>query len=490
MSTPLPPANVFEFSKEVKSLTAGEKYEEALVFFKLHYQKFSKDAISNNPYLIGAVIKALYKSGKICQAFKFLELYNVKISESSNKLLIQPYAWLIYASLKSELNQDEEIVEEADFLEDEIEDENVNLTNLHHETTLSPAHARAKKIIMLLLTMKDDYSYAPMSRIWNLILKQEKIKPRPNWGFVIEWCDMLDPEYLSLECRTIKVKRKGVLKDMELASDKENWYAYKTKALLKLNRFEECFELSHKALESFEKFHYSNDIWFARRIALSKKQMGATTEAINLLEKILQKKNEWFIQKELAELHHHKGDSNKAISLAIAAMLNHGDLAYKVELISFIAKLLKEAGNIEMSYKHLALQRLIRIKEEWNVSSTLISDLKAYNQPVIEVKDFDRLLSELKSFWKNGSKSNEKSDDPKNLQYRIMGRISKILNNNESGMNGFISYGAKSDVYFKLHPNDELRHKLQLGTLIEFDYIPATEGRKDKAIHLEIVKAL
>ena len=55
--------------------------------------------------------------------------------------------------------------------------------------------------------------------------------------------------------------------------DKENWFAYKTKALLKLGEWQECFDTSKNALEVLDNFHYSNDIWFARRIALAKKNL-------------------------------------------------------------------------------------------------------------------------------------------------------------------------------------------------------------------------
>ena len=67
----------------------------------------------------------------------------------------------------------------------------------------------------------------------------------------------MDREKLSKECSTIQVPRKGELKDMELASDFENWYAYKTKALSKLSEWQECFDLSKEALEKIENFHYS-----------------------------------------------------------------------------------------------------------------------------------------------------------------------------------------------------------------------------------------
>ena len=59
---------------------------------------------------------------------------------------------------------------------------------------------------------------------------------------------------------------------------------------MKLGKFQECYDVSKLALETFEKFHYSNDIWFARRIALSKKNLGNSEDAIKELQQILRKK--------------------------------------------------------------------------------------------------------------------------------------------------------------------------------------------------------
>ena len=106
---------------------------------------------------------------------------------------------------------------------------------------------------------------------FSYLLKKFKDKPSVNWIIVNRFCDLVPVDSLDTECRTIEVEQKGKKKPMELASSKEDWYAVKTKALFETKNYQECFELSKKALESFEKFHYSNEVWFARRIALSKK---------------------------------------------------------------------------------------------------------------------------------------------------------------------------------------------------------------------------
>ena len=198
---------------------------------------------------------------------------------------------------------------------------------------------------------------------FSYLLKKFKDKPSVNWTVVNKFCDLVSVDSLDTECRTIEVERKGEKKPMELASSKEDWYAVKTKALFETQHYQECFELSKKALESFEKFHYSNEVWFARRIALSKKHLGNSADALNELLLILKRKKEWFIQNEVAQIYKEYGDYEKAFKYAISAINNFGDLEYKVGLLVLIAELLALKEEKELSFKHFSLSKLLRLQE-------------------------------------------------------------------------------------------------------------------------------
>src|SRR5690606_15637985 len=197
---------------------------------------------------------------------------------------------------------------ENDFFEED--EETLDNSNFHYDK--NELIQRIEILIPILLSINNDYSKTLTSNLFSIVLKSEKKKPTPNWKLINDFCNNFNPENLSTECSTIQVERKGQLKDMELASDMENWFAYKTKSLLKIGEWQECFDTSKKALETLESFHYSNDVWFARRIALAKKNLGNTEETINELQIILRKKKEWFIQKELSELYFEKEDFEKA----------------------------------------------------------------------------------------------------------------------------------------------------------------------------------
>ncbi len=330
----------------------------------------------------------------------------------------------------------------------------------------------------------EQYSVVLDPSNFSYLLKKFKDKPSVNWIVVNKFCDLVSVDSLNTECRTIEVERKGVKKPMELASNKEDWYAVKTKALFETQQYQDCFDLSKKALESFDKFHYSNEIWFARRIALSKKNLGNSTEALNELLLILRRKKEWFIQNEVAQIYKENGDNNKAFEFAISAINNFGDLEYKVGLIALIAELLELKEEKELSFKHYSLSKLLRLNEGWNVPNSVISALSNFSFEQIPNEKLPDLTKELKKYW-NSFKIQEPTFKPTPIKLQT-GKISKILNNDERGIDGFISYDVNKSIYFRLSAESEIKNLLKVGVDLEFKIIPAKEGKKERASSINI----
>jgi tetratricopeptide (TPR) repeat protein len=316
------------------------------------------------------------------------------------------------------------------------------------------------------------------------LLKDAKDKVTPNWNFISRLCDLISVESLSTECRTIEVVRKGEKKEMGLASNKEDWYAAKAKALFETHRYQECYEISKQALDLFEVFHYSNDIWFARRIALCKKNLGNSTDAIAELQQVLKRKKAWFIQKELAALYHEVGDNNKAFKFAIDAINNFGDLEYKVGLLMLLGELLKEKQENDLAFKHFSLSSLLRIKEEWSIPPELRFAFSQFQNAPIPIEKLQDLKSELKQYW-NTFIPKPKSPGQSPNQH-LSGKISIILHNNERGVYGKIKFDGNKLVYFIVNANEEIIPKLKVGLEVEFKLIPASSDKKEKAIHLKI----
>ena len=321
------------------------------------------------------------------------------------------------------------------------------------------------------------------------LLKKFKDKPSVNWTVVNRFCDLVSVDTLDTECKTIEVERKGEKKPMELASDKENWYAFKTKALFETQQYQECFEVSKQALEAFEKFHYSNDIWFARRIALSKKHLGNSDEALNELLKILRRKKEWFIQSEVAEIYKEKGDFDKAFKYAIEAINNFGDLEYKVGLLVLIADILEKKQENELSFKHYMLSKLLRLQEEWKVPQTLDYALQNLGFAQIPMEQLPNLKKELKNHWNTFKPQQTRpttNGNTKNNNQQQIGKIDKILHNDEKGADGFIKYDNNKSIYFRLQATDELIRSLNIGLEVTFKILPQKEdGKKERAVNIK-----
>ena len=319
---------------------------------------------------------------------------------------------------------------------------------------------------------------------FSYLLKKFKDKPSVNWTVVNRFCNLVSVDSLDTECRTIEVERKREKKPMELASSKEDWYAVKTKALFETKNYQECFELSKKALESFEKFHYSNEVWFARRIALSKKNLGNSADALNELLLILKRKKEWFIQNEVAQIYKENGDYENSFKFAISAMNNFGDLEYKVGLLVLIAELLNFKEEKELSFKHYSLSKLLRVQEEWNVPNSVSSALSQFSFEQITIEKLPDLKRELKKYW---SSFNPHQTAPRqNPLQRLTGKIDRILHNDEKGADGFIKFDGNKSIYFRVNSTEEVIKKIVVGLEVDFKILPATDDKKEKAVQLKI----
>ena len=472
---------IFEFSQAINKSNKDKKYNDSLNYFKDHKALFTDEQIGGNNYIVSAMITALRQTGNFDNAFKFIEHYKINISDKTKDNVLNAYGWLLFSKFKAENFHLDNQQQESDFFDDdEIPAE---IDNIHFNK--SEIIQQIEKFVPLILKFDNEFSYSVLSKLFNSVLKAEKKKPNANWQFVIEFCDLLTPEQLKTDCQTIEVVRKGEKKPMELASDRENWFAYKSKAFMKLGKFQECYDISKTALDTFESFHYSNDIWFARRIALSKKNLGNPTDAISELLQVLKRKKEWFIQKEIAELYKEAGNNESAFNYAIQAINNWGDLEYKIDLLYLLGELLKAKGENDLSFKHYSLSRLIRINEEWGIPSKLQSALSQFGKENIPVKKLPELKSELKKYWNTFTPQQNPKTQPQNPGQKQSGRIDKILHNDEKGADGFIKFDGNKSVYFRMNATDEIIKKLSIGLDVEFKILPATNDKKEKAVQLK-----
>jgi tetratricopeptide (TPR) repeat protein len=468
-------ASLFDFSSAISKYTRAKDYNTALSYFKEKKGAFRAEQFAGNDYLVSDILSCLRQIGSFDAAFKFLDIYNIQINETTKERILTAYGWLLFSKFKAENSviavsnpndHDEDFFEDED--NEEVSDFTVNKSDLLK---------RIESLILLLRNFESDFAYTVLSQLFAIVIKTEKKKPAPNWRLINEFCELFDPNGLSTDCRTIEVERKGKKQDMELASDKENWFAYKSKALMKLGRYEECFDISKQGLELFEKLHYSNDAWFSRRVALSKKNLGNTEDTISELRTILRKKKEWFIQKELSELLFESGKTKEAFDYSIQAINNFGDLEFKIDLLYLIGKILNKLNDEDKAFKHFSLSKLIRQSKEWRTPQKLQDELNKFNQPEIKLDKLNELKRDLRKYW-NSFKENDQTVT-NNAGRILIGKIKNILNHNERGKNGFIEMNGNK-YYFTVSANDHLLPQIETGKKVEFKVMKTNDG-KEKA---------
>lgn len=477
-------ASMFDFSRHIADLKKEKKYSDALSYFKENKTSFSKEQLSNNEYIVSDIISCLRYTNQFDAGFQFLKIYDIKIDNSQKERILSAYGWLLWSKYKAENDNAINSVDETQFFDEDEDD--FQQQNFHYDK--NELLESIETLFPILLGLNSDFSKTLVSNLFSIVLKSEKKKPAPNWKLVNDFCSQIDPTLLSIDCSTIQVERKGRTQDMELASDFENWYAYKTKALMKLGEWQECFDTSKEALEKIDNFHYSNDVWFSRRVALSKRNLGNAEDTIEELEAILKKKREWFIQKELAELYFEKDDLNAAFKMAIDAIDNFGLLEFKVDLLYLIGKILKKQGESDLAFKHFSLSKLVRQDEEWKVPQKVFDELNQFEQSEIPLSKLNDLKLELKKYWNGFNKNDNKQKTPKHRgnSENLQGEIIKLLHDNERGKDGFI----KSDdnkFYFSASPNWHLTNDLSIGTKVVFKVLPADDGKKEQIRILKLI---
>jgi tetratricopeptide (TPR) repeat protein len=472
-------SSLFDFGRQIRQITGEKRYSDALNFFKENKTSFNETQISNNQYLIADILTCLRHENFFDAGFLFLSTYGIEINDKTSERILTAYGWLLWSKYKAEnSNENDNFENEGNPFEEKESTE--TFTDLNN--TKPALLIKIQELIPLLYKQNTEFSKNLISFLFSIVLKTEKQRPAPNWRLINDFCNEFEPNNLSVECRTIKVERKGKIKDMELASDKESWFAYKTKALLKLGDWTGCFELSKKALATFEVFHYSNDIWFARRIALAKKNLGNSSEAISELKAILNTKKEWFIQKELAELYFEANDIENAFKYAMQAIINLGPLEFKVDLLFLIGQILSIKNENKLAFKHYSLSKLIRQNEGWKTSQELFEKLQAFDNPETPLDDISKLKSELKNYWSNFKSNNIDSGASGTME----GLIFKILNHNERGKDGFLKCN-NTEYYFSVSANFHLTSRVEMNTKVLFQLLPANAGKKYSAKIIKII---
>ena len=304
----------------------------------------------------------LYKNGKRDEAF---EIYDRHFDENPDELKHWDrirYGWCIYYLHIKDSFDENELVEYAEKLTDLVEQEDMNR---------APVCVYTRVVFRLLKFYKN----------------------AGDWDCVLYWLDKLNPEFLS--------ETQGKSGDITYPSKKEEYYSLKSKALLECGEFEECIEVSKKALDTLDDFALNGDIWHKFRMAKSLRQIEQPQEALKYLEEVVNVYDYWYVFKEFAEDYCMLEDSENALEYAKKAILANGPVKMKVNVYYLAFRLLKKT-DFDLALKHAELFLAIKIENGTDVPED-IEELEIDEGDL----DIDALEAEIRMHWSDadGDKS-------------------------------------------------------------------------------------
>ena len=461
-----------ELSQQIHNLVSIKQYNEALALFKTCKSEVDAVAISQNEYLIADMLTALRRINAFTAAFEFLRIYRIVPDKETPIRVLNSYGWLLYTVLKSEINNRE----------------NAGTDKLPH----LKLHNSLKTFFELLQLPKEPdeetlrnqkHSINLIEFLFKITVQNEKSKVKPDWAFLSDICERINPLYLTEQCYSITVEQKNKSKELELASAREEWYATYSKALMETNRLADCMETCREALRLPGKLHYDNKIWFERRMAQCYIKTNNPTEAVKIYTEIIRQKHDWFLYKELSECYFKEGNLPEAIRFGKQAASTFGPINFKVELIELLGDILLKQGNNNLAHKHYLLVKKIREAENWNINQSLINKISSLDDNTnCETKE--QLKEQLFTFWNNKAERKNNLNEIKKPT-REMGTIFKLLPPKEQGRDGFIKTSSEKTIYFFLPYGHENYQQLKCNQTVEFETTDTPKG--EKAIKMKFV---
>lgn len=318
---------------------------------------------------------------------------------------------------------------------------------------------KALKGIFMLSPPYEPYAVSPLAvfQYAKIAMAQQNI----SWSKIEYWLGKMEPGLLDAEAFQ-SINTDG--RSYEVASQQEQWYALMLKSKAGQNKAEELLSLLAEARKKKLKWHYNNDIWFARKEAFAYAQLHQKEKAVQILKKILLQKKDWFLIYDLAKL---TEDSNERKVLLCQAALAKGKPTMKLKLFeSIYQEFLDE--DPQMAGKHLSLIASLRKENNWEVSPSLTDKINQLN-PEGSVEESKTLLRTLKEFWKKHIPDYSKSRERQN------GKVMNILPN---GFAGFIKTKTES-VFFSLK-DFKGPEKIKEGDQVSFEVVDSFDKKKQK----------
>jgi len=295
--------------------------------------------------------------------------------------------------------------------------------------------------------LREDNSYPCPTTISIFKLADAHAENLFNASKINNLLNTIDYNLLSTDARTLDTEQRG---EIELASDLEKYFALRTKALIKLKEFETCKGLCKVALDSINKFHYNNDLWFKMRIAIAEEGLGNFEESESLFKNLLSSKagsDKWFLYRDMAEVYFENKDFKKALKYSVDAAyygnephfliglyLLQAQILFKLErpndgkvLAELIAAILKNQGwKYKNEYNRLFIFYKIDREEVASTNEVIKRAREFWNSE--RYGDKEKKKGFIISIHRNGKIGRIKDESGKVLSFHKKNLIKKVKN--------------------------------------------------------------
>uniref|UniRef100_A0A832CXU2 Tetratricopeptide repeat protein n=1 Tax=Ignavibacterium album TaxID=591197 RepID=A0A832CXU2_9BACT len=306
------------------------------------------------------------------------------------------------------------------------------------------------------------------------ILKvMDHLSNKNSWGRVIEWSNFINPEFLDTKPFDA-VTSDG--KKFRKPSDKESYYLKLSKALERLEKFQECIDICDNALKSFP-----DEIWFKWHKGSCLRKLKQFNESIKLLEEIKKLKKDWFILKELSAAYYGNKDYENAYKNFIESaviQIRIPESQNRWELFYIGAMILYKMNNIQVADKHVALCYKLRDENQWKIPDFIQRDINT--RKISLTKSSAELFNELKDFWIR---------EQQNFLPKQIGSIKNFI---QDGKAGFIKGDNGKDYYFRVNNFLGNNSSLKLNIKVQFNIQKSFDKKKNReaeeAINIILIK--
>jgi predicted RNA-binding protein len=253
--------------------------------------------------------------------------------------------------------------------------------------------------------------------------------------------DVLNPELLASKPRKLQTADRG---EIELASDKEKYYSLKTKALLKLGEYAKCLELCAMALDSLEKFHYNNDLWFKMRQGICHDKLGESEIGEKILNELLSTKagsDKWFLYRDIAEIYFEQTNYEKAWIFAVNSAYYGNEPQFMINLYLLQTRILYKLNRKEEGELLAKLLYAIIRENGWNIKPEYSKLFSFYYIKGDDISNVGEYLKSAKEFWSKERYKGIKRESGQIVWIHDDGKKGKI-----KSINGSVRFFSKKDI--------------------------------------------